>query len=80
MRARAAARSTPAARRVYSSGRAATSSWIGGARVAVQRGDLRAVLVAPRRQDDGDGLAAHGIQRDREPVREPVVAADHPVP
>lgn len=48
-------------------------------RVAVQRGDLRAVLVAPGRQHDGDGLAAHRVQLDGQPVREAVVTADHHV-
>ncbi|MFF4901186.1 hypothetical protein [Streptomyces sp. NPDC001068] len=41
--------------------------------------DLGTVLVVGGRQDDGDGLAAHGVRFDGEPVRESVVTADHHV-
>ncbi len=45
----------------------------------MQGGDLRPVLVAPRRQHDRHGLPADGVQLDGQPMREPVVAADHHV-
>lgn len=45
----------------------------------MQRGDTGAVLVVPGRHQHGDDLAAHGVQFEREPVRESVVTANHHV-